>query len=146
MGNPSCRVRCGWSVALAITTNAREAWSQLKNNTSSVPWSFGRVVPMEPMRTPRTTLGYGPSCNSQMKQPYTVASYSSYAGSIVNLGRKTAPFPATKNRLPRTIPLPLELFSRKDLPRSLRGRVLFTTADALKKAFTRDLERVRRNI
>ncbi|WP_233093220.1 MULTISPECIES: site-specific integrase [Pseudomonas] len=62
----------------------------------------------------------------------------------VNLDRRTAHLPATKNGLPRTVPLsPRAIQLLKDLPRSLCGRVFPTTADALKKAFTRGLERAR---
>ncbi|KPY50410.1 Shufflon-specific DNA recombinase [Pseudomonas savastanoi pv. retacarpa] len=62
----------------------------------------------------------------------------------VNLDRRTAHLPATKNGLPRTVPLsPKAIQLLKDLPRSLCGRVFPTTADALKKAFVRGLERAR---
>jgi integrase len=62
----------------------------------------------------------------------------------VNLDRRTAHLPATKNGLPRTVPLsPKAIQLLKDLPRSLCGRVFPTTADALKKAFARGLERAR---
>ncbi|WP_338135688.1 site-specific integrase [Pseudomonas fragi] len=62
----------------------------------------------------------------------------------VNLDRRTAHLPATKNGLPRTVPLsPRAIQLLKDLPRSLCGRVFPTTADALKKAFVRGLERAR---
>ncbi|WP_277424203.1 tyrosine-type recombinase/integrase, partial [Pseudomonas viridiflava] len=62
----------------------------------------------------------------------------------VNLDRRTAHLPATKNGLPRTVPLsPKAIQLLKNLPRSLCGRVFPTTADALKKAFVRGLERAR---
>lgn len=52
----------------------------------------------------------------------------------VNLDRRTAHLPATKNGLPRTIPLlPNAIQLLRGLPRSLCGRVFPTTADALKK-------------
>ncbi|MBP1145771.1 integrase [Pseudomonas sp. PvP027] len=54
----------------------------------------------------------------------------------VNLDRRTAHLPATKNGLPRTAPLsPIAIQLLKYLPRLLWGRVLPTTADALKNAF-----------
>ncbi|MFS2158214.1 integrase [Pseudomonas sp. Pseusp122] len=62
----------------------------------------------------------------------------------VNLDRRTAHLPATKNGLARTVPLsPKAIQLLKDLPRSLCGRVFPTMADALKKAFVRGLERAR---
>ena len=60
----------------------------------------------------------------------------------VNLDRRTAHLPATKNGLPRTVPLsPKAIQLLKDLPRSLCGQVFPTRADALKKASVRRLER-----
>ncbi|MEE5117115.1 site-specific integrase [Pseudomonas alliivorans] len=62
----------------------------------------------------------------------------------VNLDRRTAHLPATKNGLPRTVPLSSKAIQLlKDLPRSLCGRIFPTTVDALKKAFVRGLERAR---
>lgn len=62
----------------------------------------------------------------------------------VNLDRRTAHLPATRNGLPRTIPLsPSAIQLSRGLPRSLCGRVFPTTADDLKKAFMRGLERAR---
>lgn len=62
----------------------------------------------------------------------------------VNLERRTAHLPSTKNGLPRTLPLtPKAAQLLKDLPRSLCGRVFPTAADALTKAFTRGLTRAR---
>ncbi|MGG5222082.1 site-specific integrase [Pseudomonas syringae pv. coryli] len=62
----------------------------------------------------------------------------------VNLELRTAHLPETKNGLPRTVPLsPKAIQLLKDLPRSMCGRVFPTTADALKKAFVRGLERAR---
>jgi integrase len=62
----------------------------------------------------------------------------------VNLDRRTAHLPATKNGLPRTVPRsPKAIQLLRDLPRSLCGRVFPTTADALKKAFVRGLKRAR---
>ncbi|MEE5106199.1 site-specific integrase [Pseudomonas alliivorans] len=62
----------------------------------------------------------------------------------VNLDRRTAHLPATKNGLPKTVTLsPKAIQLLKDLPRSLCGRVFPTTADALKKAFVKGLERAR---
>jgi integrase len=62
----------------------------------------------------------------------------------VSLDRRTAHLPSTKNGLPRTLPLtPKAAQLLKELPRSLCGRVFPTTADALKKAFTRGLARAR---
>lgn len=61
----------------------------------------------------------------------------------VNLDRRTAHLAATKNGLPRTVPVsPKAIQLLKHLPRALCGRV-FPTADALKKAFVRGLERAR---
>lgn len=58
----------------------------------------------------------------------------------VNLDRRTVHLPATKNGLPRTVPLsPKAIQLLNDLPRSLCGRVFSTTVDALKKAFVRGL-------
>ncbi|KRW71822.1 DNA recombinase [Pseudomonas sp. TTU2014-105ASC] len=62
----------------------------------------------------------------------------------VNLERRTAHLPATKNGFPRNIPLsPGAIQLLKHLPRSICGRVFPTTADALKKAFMRGLERAK---
>ncbi|WP_238474390.1 site-specific integrase [Pseudomonas cavernae] len=62
----------------------------------------------------------------------------------VSLDRRTAHLPSTKNGLPRTLPLtPKAAQLLRELPRSLCGRVFPTTADALKKAFTRGLARAR---
>lgn len=60
----------------------------------------------------------------------------------VNLDRKTAHPPATKNGLPRIVLLsPKAIQLLKHLPRSLCGRLFPTTADPLKKALVRGLER-----
>ena len=62
----------------------------------------------------------------------------------VNLERRTAHLPATKNGFPRNIPLsPGAIQLLQHLPRSICGRVFPTTADALKKAFMRGLERAK---
>lgn len=60
----------------------------------------------------------------------------------VNLGRRIAHLPITKNGEARTVPLSSAAVGVLEaLPKSISGRVFPCTADAVKKAFTRACER-----